>query len=74
MVRYESLVKQQLESFAAWKLEYILRDLNEKAEALAVVAASLPIQETIFLPVYFKPTLSITTSQINEIDEAALLR
>ena len=74
MVRYASLVKQQLESFAAWKLEYILRDSNEKAEVLAVVAASLPIQETIFLHVYFQPTLSITTSKINEIDESVLLR
>ena len=70
MVRYASLVKQRLESFAAWKLEHISRDLNEKANALAVVAASLLIIETIFLLVYLQPTSSITINQVNEIDEA----
>ena len=70
MVRYASLVKQRLESFAAWKLEHIPRDLNEKAYALAVVAASLLIIETIFLLVYLQPTSSITTNQVNKIDEA----
>ena len=69
MVRYASLVKQRLESFAAWKLEHILRDLNEKADALAVVAASLPIKETIFLLVYLQPASLITTNQVNKIDE-----
>ena len=36
MVKYSSLVKQQLKSFASWKLEHISRDSNEKADALAV--------------------------------------
>ena len=52
MVRYVSLVKQRLEGFTAWKLEHILRDSNEKADALAVVVVSLIIKETIFSPVY----------------------
>ena len=52
MVKYASLVKQRLESFAAWKLEHIPRDSNEKENALAAVATSLPIKETIFLLVY----------------------
>ena len=69
MVRYASLVKQRLKSFAAWKLEHIPRDLNGKANALAVVAASLPIKEMIFLLVYLQSASSITTNQVNEIDE-----
>ena len=70
MVKYASLVKERLESFSAWKLEHIPRDSNEKANALAVVAASLLIKEMIFLPVYLQPASSITTNQVNEIDEA----
>ena len=62
MVRYANLVKQRLESFAAWKLEHFPRDLNEKADALAAVSASLTIKETIFLHVYLQLTSSITTN------------
>ena len=53
MIKYVCLVKLRLGNFAAWKLEHILRDLNEKADALATVATSLPIKETIFLFVYY---------------------
>ena len=62
MVRYASQVKQRLESFAAWKLEHIPMDLNEKVDTLADVDASLPIKETIFFLVYLQPTSSITTN------------
>ena len=65
MVRYASLVKQRLGSFAAWKLEHIPRDSNEKAYALAVVAAYIPIKETVFLPVYYQLASSITTDQVS---------
>ena len=61
MVRYVSLVKQWLGSFAALKLKNIPRDSNEKADALAAVVASLPIRETVFLPVYYQLASSITT-------------
>ena len=37
-------------------------DSNEKADALAVIAASLLIKETIFLHVYLQPASSITTN------------
>ena len=43
MGKYVSLVKQRLDDFSSWKLEHIIRDCNEKVDALAVVAASLPI-------------------------------
>ena len=65
MVRYVSLVKQRLGSFPAWKLEPILKDSNEKVDALAVVAVSILIKETMFLPVYYQPTSSITTDQVS---------
>ena len=53
MEKYVSLVKQRLDSFSAWKLEHIPRDCNEKADALAAVAASLSITEAVFLPIYY---------------------
>ena len=50
--------------------EHVPRDSNEKVDALAAVAASLPIKETVFLLVYLQPASSITANQVNEIDEA----
>ena len=69
MVRYASLFKQQLRSFVAWKLEHILRDLNEKADAFVVVAASIMIRETVFLPIYYQQASPITTDLVSQIDE-----
>ena len=43
MTKYASLVKQKLNTLSAWKLEHVPQDCNERAYALAVVAASLPI-------------------------------
>ena len=59
MTKYVSLVTRQLGNFTAWKLEHVSRDSNEKADALA---ASLPIKESVFLPVYYQPELSVATS------------
>ena len=55
MSKYVSLVNLRLGNFAAWGLEHILRDSNEKADVLATVAASLPIKETVLLLVYYQP-------------------
>ena len=55
MAKYVDLVKQCLAGFSTWKLEHVFRDSNEKACALAAVAASLPRTEKIFLPIYFQP-------------------
>ena len=52
MTKYVALVKQRLAGFSTWELEHVPRVSNEKADALAVVAASLPITETIFLLIY----------------------
>ena len=69
MIKYVCLVKLRLGSFAALKLEHISRGSNEMADALAVVAPSLPIKEMIFLPIYYQPTSSIAINQVNEIYE-----
>ena len=69
MTRYVSLVNLRLGNFAAWWMEHVLRNSNEKVDALAAVVASMPIKETVLLLVYYQPKSSITTSWVNEIDE-----
>ena len=68
MARYVSLVKQKLGALSAWKLELIPRDCNERADALAAVAASLPIRETLYLPIYYQPGPSIQPTQVSPIE------
>ena len=70
MAKYASLVKQKLSTLTTWKLEHIPRDSNERADALAVVAASLPIKETIYLPIYYQPGFSILHAQVSQIDKS----
>ena len=70
MVKYVSRVKQRLNSFPVWKLEHVPKDFIEKADALASIAASLPITETIFMPIYYyQPVSSIASPQVNQVDE-----
>ena len=69
MVKYVSRVKHLLSSFPVWKLEHIPRDSNEKADALASVAASLLITETIFMSIYYQPVSSIASPQVNKVDK-----
>ena len=71
MAKYVSLVKQRLGSFSAWKLEHIPKDCNERANALAALAASLPMIETLFLPIYYQPNSSIITTQLSQVDEVS---
>ena len=70
MARYVRLVKQRLGIFTTWKLEHIPRDSNERVDALAVVAASIPIKEIVFLLIYYQLVLSITNDRVSQIDEA----
>ena len=65
MTKYVIMVKQRLAGFSTWKLEHVPKDSNEKADALATVAASLPITETIFLPIYYQLDSSIGTIWVN---------
>ena len=65
MEKYASLVKQRLSTLSARKLDHIPKDSNERADALVVVAASLPIKETIYLPIYYQPGSSILHTQVS---------
>ena len=69
MTRYVSLINLRLGNFAAWRLEHVPRNSNEKADALEIVAVSLPLKETMLLLVYYQPESSITPNRVNEIDE-----
>ena len=71
MEKYVSLVKQCLGSFSAWMLEHIPKDCNEKADALAAVATSLPMIETVFLPIYYQLDPSIVTTRVSQVDEVS---
>ena len=53
MGKYVSLINLRLGSFVAWRLEHVPRNSNEKTDALAIVVVSLPIKETVLLPVYY---------------------
>ena len=50
-------------------MEHIPRDCNERVDALAAVAASLPITKTIFLPIYYQTDSSILRAQVNQVEE-----
>ena len=69
MAKYVCLVKLQLKSFAAWKLEHIPRGSNEKLDALAALAASLPSKETILPPIYYQSESSIAINQVNDKED-----
>ena len=72
MEKYVSLVKQRLGIFLAWRFKHIPKDCNEKADALAAVAASLPMTETMFLPIYYQLDPSIITTRVSQVDEVSL--
>ena len=71
MAKYVTLVKQRIASFSTWKLEHVPRASNEKADALASVAASLPITETIFLSIYYQSDSSIAIIRVNQVGETS---
>ena len=71
MAKYVTLVKQRLASFSAWKLEHVTRDCNERAYALVVVATSLPITETIFLPIYYQLDFLMATVRVSQVGETS---
>ena len=71
MAKYVSLINLQLGSFEDWRLEHVPRRSDEKENILAIVATSLPIKETVLLPIHYQPESSITTNQVNEVDETS---
>ena len=71
MAKYASLVKQKLSILTAWKLEHVSRDSNEQAYALAAVAASLTIKETIYLLIYYQSGSSILHTRVSQVEESS---
>ena len=69
MEKYASLVKQKLNTLSTWELEHVPSDSNERVDALAAVATSFPIKETIYLPIYYQPGSSILPAQVSQIEE-----
>ncbi|XP_034681044.1 uncharacterized protein LOC117910982 [Vitis riparia] len=52
MARYLTKVRDTLQRFTEWTIEKIKRTKNGRADALAGIAASLPIKEAILLPIH----------------------
>ena len=69
MARYLTKVRDTLQRFAEWTIEKIPRTDNVRVDALAGIAASLPIKEAILLPKHVQSDPSITeTSTCNTIE------
>ena len=69
MARYLAKVKDTLQQFTEWTVEKIRRTENGRADALAGIAASLPIKETILLPIHVQTNPSVVeTSTCNTIE------
>ena len=60
MARYLTKVRDTLQRLDEWTIEKILRADNIRADALARIAASLPIKEAILLLIYVQTDSSIT--------------
>ena len=71
MTKYASLAKQKLSTLSTWRLEHVPRDHNERVDALVAIAASLPLREAIYLPIYYKPDSSILHTQVSQIQGAS---
>ncbi|WKA09087.1 hypothetical protein VitviT2T_026765 [Vitis vinifera] len=70
MARYLAKVRDTLQQFTEWAIEKIKRTDNRRADAMAGIAASLPIKEAILLPIHVQPNPSIPEiSTCNTIKE-----
>ena len=69
MVRYLAKVRNTLQQFTEWTIEKIKRADNRRADALAGIAASLPIKEAILLPIHVQTNPSVAEiSNCNTIE------
>ncbi|KAL6334899.1 hypothetical protein AAG906_023704 [Vitis piasezkii] len=69
MARYLTKVRDTLQRFTEWTIEKIRRTENGRADALAGIAASLPIKEAILLPIYVQANPSVAeASTCNTIE------
>ncbi|RVW27770.1 Retrovirus-related Pol polyprotein from transposon 412 [Vitis vinifera] len=69
MARYLAKVRSTLQQFTEWTIEKIKQADNRHADALAGIAASLPIKEAILLPIYVQANPSVAeNSTCNTIE------
>ena len=69
MARYLAKVRNTLQQFTEWTIEKIKRTDNRRVDALAGIAASLPIKEAILLLIHVQTSPSVTeTSTCNTIE------
>ena len=69
MARYLTKVRDILQRFTEWTIEKIRRTENGRANALAGIAASLPVKEAILLPIHVQANHSVAeTSTCNTIE------
>ncbi|RVX18537.1 Retrovirus-related Pol polyprotein from transposon 17.6 [Vitis vinifera] len=75
MARYLAKVRSTLQQFTEWTIEKIKRADNRHADALAGIAASLPIKEAILLPIHVQANPSVAenstcnTIEANQTDD-----
>ena len=69
MTRYLTMVEKHLKKLDKWIIRRVPWDENEKIDALARIAATLPINGTIMLPIYLKVVLSITLMLVYNIGQ-----
>ncbi|RVW24122.1 hypothetical protein CK203_088729 [Vitis vinifera] len=60
MARYLAKVRNTLQQFTEWTIEKIKRTDNRRVDALAGIAASLPIKEAILLLIHVQTSPSVT--------------
>nr|CAN68770.1 hypothetical protein VITISV_018662 [Vitis vinifera] len=71
MARYLAKVRNTLQQFTEWTIEKIKRADNGRADALAGIAASLPIKEAILLPVHVQASPSVAENSTSNTIEAS---
>ena len=75
MARYLAKVRDTLQQFTEWAIEKVRRVNNRRADALAGIAASLPIKEAILLLIHVQPNPSVAeistcnTIEANQADD-----
>ena len=69
MTRYLTMVEEHLKKLDEWIIRWVAQDVNAKVDALAMIAATLPINGTIVLPIYLKVSPSITLRPVCSIGQ-----
>ena len=71
MTRYLTKVRDTLQRLGEWTIEKVSQADNVRVDALTGITASLPIKETILLPIYVQTNPSITEAPAcNAIEES----